>query len=146
MTPNAVIFGCEGPVLNDWEREFFLEHAPLGFILFERNCEDPEQVRALVAALRETIGRAEAPVLIDQEGGRVARLKPGAKFMRQWRGETHTVIVLDDGFEWKGTQWRSLSAIAREITGVHWSGPMFLTLNGKTKASVSAEVEEIRDE
>ena len=76
MTPNAVIFGCEGPVLNDWEREFFLEHAPLGFILFARNCEDPEQVRALVAALRETIGRAEAPVLIDQEGGRVARLKP----------------------------------------------------------------------
>ena len=48
----------------------------MGFILFARNCEDPEQVRALVAALRETIGRAEAPVLIDQEGGRVARLKP----------------------------------------------------------------------
>ncbi|MCH8037917.1 MAG: beta-N-acetylhexosaminidase [Proteobacteria bacterium] len=76
MTPNAVIFGCEGPVLNDWERDFFSDHNPLGFILFARNCEDPEQVRALVAALRETIGRAEAPVLIDQEGGRVARLKP----------------------------------------------------------------------
>ena len=76
MTPNAVIFGCEGPVLNDWEREFFADHSPLGFILFARNCEDPEQVRALVAALRETIGRAETPVLIDQEGGRVARLKP----------------------------------------------------------------------
>ncbi|MCH8997567.1 MAG: beta-N-acetylhexosaminidase [Proteobacteria bacterium] len=76
MTPNAVIFGCEGPVLNDWERDFFSDHNPLGFILFARNCEDPEQVRALVAALRATIGRAEAPVLIDQEGGRVARLKP----------------------------------------------------------------------
>ena len=76
MTPNAVIFGCEGPVLNDWERDFFSDHNPLGFILFARNCEDPEQVRALVAALRETIGRTEAPVLIDQEGGRVARLKP----------------------------------------------------------------------
>ena len=76
MTPNAVIFGCEGPVLSDWERAFFSDHNPLGFILFARNCEAPEQVRALVAALRATIGRAEAPVLIDQEGGRVARLKP----------------------------------------------------------------------
>ncbi len=81
----------------------------------------------------------------DVTRDRVARLKPGAKFMRQWRGETHTVIVLDDGFEWKGTQWRSLSAIAREITGVHWSGPRFFALNGKTKAPVSAEAEETSD-
>ncbi len=76
MTPNAVIFGCEGPVLSDWEREFFSDHNPLGFILFARNCETPEQIRALVAALRASIDRAEAPVLIDQEGGRIARLKP----------------------------------------------------------------------
>ena len=76
MAPNAVIFGCEGPVLTDWEREFFSDFDPLGFILFARNCESPEQVRALVASLRASIGRAEAPVLIDQEGGRVARLKP----------------------------------------------------------------------
>ncbi len=68
MTPNAVIFGCEGPVLRDWERDFFSDHNPLGFILFARNCETPEQIRALVAALRASIDRAEAPVLIDQEG------------------------------------------------------------------------------
>ena len=49
---------------------------PLGFILFARNCVDPAQVRALVADLRETAGRDDAPVLIDQEGGRVARLQP----------------------------------------------------------------------
>ena len=48
----------------------------MGFILFKRNCESPDQVRSLVLALRETVGRAEAPVLIDQEGGRVARLQP----------------------------------------------------------------------
>src|SRR6185437_4465253 len=46
------------------------------FILFQRNCETPEQVRELVAALRVAVGRTDAPVLIDQEGGRVARLKP----------------------------------------------------------------------
>ncbi len=78
MTATAVIYGCEGPTLTDWERGFFAEADPLGFILFARNCADPEQLRALVTALRTTIGRPEAPVLIDQEGGRVARLKPPA--------------------------------------------------------------------
>ena len=76
MAPQAVIFGCKGLTLTDWERAFFSDFDPLGFILFARNCDSPEQVRSLVAALRETIGRADAPVLIDQEGGRVARLKP----------------------------------------------------------------------
>ncbi|MEE9210402.1 MAG: beta-N-acetylhexosaminidase [Kiloniellales bacterium] len=76
MTANAVIFGCEGLSLTNWEREFFADSNPLGFILFARNCERPEQVRALVAELRESVGRGSAPVLIDQEGGRVARLKP----------------------------------------------------------------------
>ena len=78
----------------------------------------------------------------DVTRNRVARLKPGARFVREWRGETHRVVVLEEGFEWKGTQWRSLSAIAREITGVHWSGPRFFGLIGKTKAQASAEVEE----
>ena len=58
------------------ERAFFRDADPLGFILFQRNCVDPGQVRALVAEMRECVGRADAPVLIDQEGGRVARLKP----------------------------------------------------------------------
>lgn len=76
MAPKAVIFGCEGPVLTAWEERFFARADPLGFILFARNCRDPAQVRALVAALRATVGRDDAPVLIDQEGGRVARLGP----------------------------------------------------------------------
>ncbi|HYM01931.1 MAG TPA: beta-N-acetylhexosaminidase [Stellaceae bacterium] len=74
--PLAVIFGCAGPTLSHAERAFFHDADPEGFILFQRNCDDPDQVRALVAALRESIGRVDAPVLIDQEGGRVARLKP----------------------------------------------------------------------
>jgi beta-N-acetylhexosaminidase len=74
--PCAVIFGCAGPVLTDAERALFARVRPLGFILFARNCEAPDQVRQLVAALRETAGDEAAPVLIDQEGGRVARLGP----------------------------------------------------------------------
>ena len=74
--PRAVILGCEGTVLNSGEKTLFADADPLGFILFQRNCEAPDQVRALVEALRGTLGRPDAPVLIDQEGGRVARLKP----------------------------------------------------------------------
>ena len=81
----------------------------------------------------------------DVTRNRVARLKPGARFVREWRGETHTVIVLEDGFEWKGTQWRSLSAIARKITGVHWSGPRFFGLTEQTGIGAGAEVEDSGD-
>ena len=73
---SAIIFGCEGTVLNDWERDFFADANPFGFILFKRNCESPEQLRHLTYDLREAIGREDAPILADQEGGRVTRLKP----------------------------------------------------------------------
>lgn len=66
----------------------------------------------------------------DVTRNRVARLRPGARLVREWRGETHTVIVHDDGFEWRGRRWRSLSLIARLITGVQWSGPRFFGLAG----------------
>ncbi len=72
----AAILGCAGPVLSAEERQFFRDADPLGFILFQRNCESPEQVRQLIHDVRAAVGRAHAPVLIDQEGGRVARLKP----------------------------------------------------------------------
>lgn len=58
------------------ERAFFRDSDPLGFILFGRNCHTPEQVRSLITDLRDVSGRDNAPILIDQEGGRVARLKP----------------------------------------------------------------------
>ena len=74
--PNAVIYGCSGAVLTGEERRFFTEVRPTGFILFERNCLNPGQVLRLVAELKEITGRAGTPVLIDQEGGRVQRLKP----------------------------------------------------------------------
>ncbi|TAD88452.1 MAG: beta-N-acetylhexosaminidase [Alphaproteobacteria bacterium] len=74
--PRAVIFGVAGTELLAEERAFFSEVEPLGFILFQRNCRDADQIRRLVSDLRETVGRPDAPVLIDQEGGRVQRLKP----------------------------------------------------------------------
>lgn len=74
--PISSIFGCAGPILAPAERDFFRDADPFGFILFRRNCEDPDQVRRLVSGLRDSIGRADAPVMIDQEGGRVARLRP----------------------------------------------------------------------
>ena len=74
--PIPAIFGCAGLGLADDERRFFRDADPLGFILFERNCRDPDQVKDLITALRDAVGRGDAPVLIDQEGGRVARLKP----------------------------------------------------------------------
>lgn len=77
----AAIFGCAGPVLGDDERAFFREADPLGFILFARNVEDPAQVRRLTVSLRDAVGR-DAPVLVDQEGGRVQRLR--APHWREW--------------------------------------------------------------
>jgi|TARA_B100000315_G_scaffold233727_1_gene247082 beta-N-acetylhexosaminidase len=74
--PRAVVFGCAGERLTSEERDFFARTAPLGFILFARNCRNPPQVRRLVEDLRASVGRADAPVLIDQEGGRVVRLSP----------------------------------------------------------------------
>ncbi|HLZ77289.1 beta-N-acetylhexosaminidase [Phenylobacterium sp.] len=76
MSIGAAILGCSGPVLTPEERTFFRRVKPWGFVLFKRNVETPDQVRALVDALRDTVGRADAPVLIDQEGGRVQRLGP----------------------------------------------------------------------
>ena len=58
--PRAVVFGCSGAALEPEERRFFAQADPLGFILFRRNCVSPEQVRSLITALRESVGRAAA--------------------------------------------------------------------------------------
>jgi beta-N-acetylhexosaminidase len=76
VSVRACILGCAGPALSREEIAFFRDVKPWGFILFARNVESPAQVKALVDALRDTVGRPDAPVLIDQEGGRVQRLKP----------------------------------------------------------------------
>jgi beta-N-acetylhexosaminidase len=76
MPARALILGCAGTALDDWERAFLRQAEPWGLILFKRNGANPEQLRRLIADFREVVGRPDAPVLIDQEGGRVQRLGP----------------------------------------------------------------------
>jgi len=61
--------------------------------------------------------------------------KTGATLVRQWGGHTHTVLVREDGFEYQGQRYRSLTVIAERITGAHWSGPRFFGLNKRARAS-----------
>jgi beta-N-acetylhexosaminidase len=75
MTTRAFIAGCSGPALTPDEAAFYRGAMPWGFILFRRNIENPAQVTALCAALRESVGW-DAPILVDQEGGRVQRMGP----------------------------------------------------------------------
>jgi beta-N-acetylhexosaminidase len=71
-----VIFGLSGTEITAEERAFFRDADPLGYILFKRNCETRAQMLALTDSLRDLSGRADVPILIDQEGGRVARMQP----------------------------------------------------------------------
>jgi Protein of unknown function (DUF2924) len=74
------------------------------------------------------------------ETGKIRRrarpeLKPGTRLVREWQGRTYEVLVLDDGFSWQGAQYRSLSALARKITGTAWSGPLFFGLKPNRSAT-----------
>jgi beta-N-acetylhexosaminidase len=83
---NAAIYGLQGLALTDEERGFFKDADPAGYILFKRNCQDRDQLRALTDELRAISGRDDLPILIDQEGGRVVRMPPPvwAKFPPAW--------------------------------------------------------------
>ena len=72
----AFITGLAGTELNDAERDFIRAERPWGFILFRRNIDTPAQVAALTAEIRDALGEADVPILVDQEGGRVARFRP----------------------------------------------------------------------
>ncbi len=79
----SFIIGCAGVTLSRAERDFFAASQPWGLILFQRNCASSEQLKALTAEFRDAVGRKDAPVLIDQEGGRVQRMGPDAN--PEWR-------------------------------------------------------------
>jgi hypothetical protein len=78
-----------------------------------RRLEKLVEARSSAATTRATVSR---------------RLRPGARLIREWNGSTHTVEVVEDGYLWNGDRHRSLSAIARAITGTQWSGPRFFGL------------------
>ena len=66
-------------------------------------------------------------------------LRTGTTLVRQWHGHTHTVLVREDGFEYEGQHYRSLTVIAEKITGAHWSGPRFFGLTKRAGALIDAE-------
>jgi hypothetical protein len=82
-------------------------------------------------ALIETAGAQQATHAartLRQAPSATASLTPGTRLLREWQGRTHHVTVVAGGFEYNGRRWRSLSAIARSITGTRWSGPSFFGL------------------
>jgi beta-N-acetylhexosaminidase len=111
----AVIFGCAGPVLLPEEWAFFRDADPFGFILFARNVETPDQLRRLTADLRAAVGR-DAPVLVDQEGGRVQRLR--APHWREWEPPFDTVARfarVEDAARAMGLRSRIMAAELRAV-------------------------------
>jgi len=84
----------------------------------------------LSQAMKRKLNTVAKQIDGDDRGGLVTgpALKSGAKLIREWQAQTYTVTVLDDGFEYNGKRYGSLSMIAREITGVRWSGPRFFGL------------------
>src|SRR5450631_1951414 len=100
MTARAFIIGLSGTALTTNERSFLREADPWGLIVFKRNVETPDQVRSLVGGFRAAVGRADAPVLVDQEGGRVQRLGPphgpsypaGAQYGRIWERDPASAL------------------------------------------------------
>jgi beta-N-acetylhexosaminidase len=106
----ACIFGCLGPEIASEERAFYRDADPWGFILFARNVESPEQLRRLTGALREAVGR-DAPVFVDQEGGRVQRLR--APNWREWLPPLDMVAAL--GPDAPRAMWLRSRLIAAEL-------------------------------
>ena len=118
--------GCAGLTLSADERDFFADVKPWGFILFKRNVDTPDQVRALVDSFREVVGRSDAPVLIDQEGGRVQRQQQVEhRVGRQGQAERDRSVArgsigalgLEDGLIAWGTRKRRRARLGRH--GAH---------------------------
>jgi hypothetical protein len=83
---------------------------------------------AALGGLPPAAKRRLAALARNAANGTMVRLKPGSKLVRAWRGKTHTVLVLADGFEHEGQRYASLTQIASAVTGTHWSGPRFFGL------------------
>jgi Protein of unknown function (DUF2924) len=92
--------------------------------------------RALLRRLQTLAGASEKSALSFEFG---VVLKAGTTLVRQWRGHTHTILVHEDGFEYEGERYRSLTVIAERITGAHWSGPRFFGVTRRTHSALLAE-------
>ncbi|MGZ5917037.1 MAG: glycoside hydrolase family 3 N-terminal domain-containing protein, partial [Methyloceanibacter sp.] len=114
MEFRAFIFGCAGASLSDDERAFFAEMRPCGLILFARNCETPEQLRALSASFKDAVESEEVLVLIDQEGGRVQRLRP-PQWPQMPPARAYGLLYADDPEAAKSAAFAGARLIASEL-------------------------------
>lgn len=117
---------------NTWSRELLL-----------RGITYKMQERALGGLSKSLLRRLTSDPTATLSGPRRGAVppiavKPGTRLVREWRGATHSVLVHVDGVEWRGKRYRSLSVVAREITGTHWSGPRFFGLRRQVPAKPSA--------
>ena len=99
-------------------------------IAYEMQARHYGGLRPAVVRQLDKIARGDTRGKVES-APRAPALEPGARLVREWNGVTHTVNVIDDGFEWQDQRYGSLSEIARLITGARWSGPRFFGLNGR---------------
>lgn len=123
-----------------WRDEWRIPAPAIGPDLLRRGIAWRMQVRVhggLPTAAGKAIDRAR--IQLERTGdvgsSRSISLKPGTRLVREWRGVTHHVLVLDDGFEHEGRRYSSLSHIVRAITGTNWSGPLFFGLRKRKSVS-----------
>lgn len=112
MACSATILGPDGHVISGWEKSFFRDVDPFGFIVFARNIDTPDQLRRLTSDLRDAVGR-DAPVLIDQEGGRVQRMRGP-----HWREYLPALDQMEKASNPMRAQWIRNRLIAQELYGV----------------------------
>ncbi len=110
--PIRAILGPEGHAVTNWEKDFFRDVDPWGFILFARNVDTPDQLRRLTSGLRDAVGR-DAPILVDQEGGRVQRLRPP-----HWRNHLPALAQMQRASDPIRAQYIRNRLIAAELFGV----------------------------
>ena len=124
-------------ILEVWQEWWRLHQTPppmrLSRDILLRGIAYKLQERALGGLSKSTLRKLQSSDLDGlpmPEGRRRPRasFKPGTRLVREWHDVTHTVVILADGVEWRGQRYRSLSVVAREITGARWSGPRFFGL------------------
>jgi Protein of unknown function (DUF2924) len=129
-----------GDLRLEWRRLFRADPPRLSRDIMMRAIAYRLQETALGGMSKVTQRRLTTLATEFDTGGMIAppprpKIKPGSRLVREWHGRTHTVCVTDDGFEFQGKSYRSLTRIARDITGAQWSGPRFF---GLTKGSATA--------
>jgi hypothetical protein len=127
-----------GELRSEWRRLYRSQPPRLSRDLLIRAIAHRIQELRYGGLSKTTRRKLTALVNVPQTGGEIApettqKISPGARLVREWNGRTHTVTVQEEGFTYAARSYRSLTAIAREITGAHWSGPRFFGLARRPK-------------